>query len=191
MSAVQPAQTVLEAVPWVKTLLDYTDKVVACIPENADTIRPTDPNGGWVMSAFEQALHIVDERWELAGTLTGQDHRDRMFLQEYGGTAKPWRFKSATRAEVLDSLAGSRQLVDEVLGWPQSVLAEPTDGTRAAFQQRLAAMREQGKDTAQAEAAGPSTLINLLLFLNAHEQGHRAVLQHMLRMHGVEVVRLA
>lgn len=191
MDAPQAETTISFALPWVKVFLDYTDAVIQCLPEDSATIRPVDPKGAFVFSAQEQALHIADERWDVLESITGEDHSARRFAEGYPGKDKPWLFKEASREQVLASLKDSRKQLDTLFMGPATSLNATTPALIKAHEKRLEALRAAGKDTAEALAKGPSTVGNMLLFLTTHEAGHRAVLQHMLRLHGVEVTRLA
>jgi uncharacterized damage-inducible protein DinB len=191
MEATSEAKTLLAEMPWIKTLLDYTDAVCQGLPEDADALRPVDPAGGFVFSAKELAAHIADERWSLCQAVTGEDHSANCFAGDYPGKDKPWLFRAATNGEILASLAAGRAKVDELLRLGAVAWHETTPGLVKQHAQRIAKLRAEGKDTAALEAKGPSTLGNILLFLVAHETGHRSVLQHLLRMHGVNVARFA
>jgi hypothetical protein len=191
MEAPQAETTIYHALPWVKVFLDYTDAVAPCLPENSDAIRPVDPKGAFVFSAKEQAMHIADERWEVLESISGVDHSVRRFSADYPGKDKPWVFKEASREQILVSIKDSRALLDALFCEPAANLSASTPALIQAYEKRLETLRAAGKDTAEAQAKGPSTLGNMLLFLVAHEAGHRAVLQHMLRLHGVEVTRFA
>jgi uncharacterized damage-inducible protein DinB len=191
MEAPQAETTIYHALPWVKVFLDYTDAVVQGLPDDSAAIRPVDPKDAFVFSAKEQAMHVADVRWDVLEWITGADHSQRRFAGDYPGKDKPWVFKEATRERILASLLDSRQQLDVLFSGPAAGLDASTPALIKAYEKRLDAMRTAGKDTAEAQANGPSTLGNMLLFLTTHEAGHRAVLQHMLRLHGVEVTRLA
>jgi len=187
--------TALEVLPWAKWLMDYSDAVVNSLPENEAALdwRPTDDAGGWYLSIREQAMHIVDERLEVVSNITGQDFSGMMFLQDYGGTEKPWTFKPGTRAQIIESLKAGRAAADEMLSMPPAQLLESTDALRAKFSEWCEKLKEQGKDEelAKLQARGPGRIINMVMFLMGHEQSHRSVLQHLLRRQGHEVARLA
>ena len=89
--------------------------------------------------------------------MTGEELKGRHFMQEYGGTDKPWEFKPLKRDEVLASLKQARERVDEVLSWPANALAEPTEAVEKAHAERIKALRDAGEDTSEQEAAGPPT----------------------------------
>jgi hypothetical protein len=184
----------LQLLPWAKTFLDYTDAVVADIPEDDAALdwRPTDEAGSWYFSIREQAMHIADERHD-ALWLKGEDPKDRLFMQEFGGPSKPWVFRNGSRAEIFESLKEGRRLLNELLSKPHNELLETTDRLRIKHRDHIAKLRDEGKDE-QAdllEARGPARIINQVLFLIAHEQAHRAVLQTMLRQRGHSVTRYA
>lgn len=191
MEAIQPAKTIVAEMPWIKICLDYTDAVCSSLPDNADELRPVDPTGGFMFSAKELALHLADERWSLYQMITGEDQSAQCYTLEYPGKDQPWRFKTASNNEIIASLEEGRSKIEQLLARPAGAWHESTPGLEQTHNERLAKLREEGKDTAALEAKGPSTLGNILLFLVAHEMGHRSVLQHMLRVHGVAVARFA
>ena len=183
-----------QLLPWAKTFLDYTDAVINSLPEDEDALdwRPTDAAGTWYFSIREQAMHIVDERHD-AMWLSGEDPQGHLFMQEYGGTQKPWEFRKGSRAEIIESLKAGRSLLNSWLSRPNQELLETTDRLREKHRTAVARLREEGKgDEADLlEVRGPSRIINSILFLIAHEQSHRSVLQHLLRQRGHEVTRYA
>jgi len=184
----------LQLLPWAKIFLDYTDAIVNDIPEDEAALdwRPADDAGTWYFSIREQAMHIVDERHDVLW-LRGEDPKDRLFMQEFGGTAKPWDFKQGSRAEIIESLKEGRRLLNELLSKPHQELLGTTDRLRLKHRDQIEKLRDDGKDE-QAdllEARGPARIINQVLFLIAHEQAHRAVLQTMLRQRGHTVTRMA
>lgn len=191
MDAPQAEATIYSILPWVNVFLNYTDAVVQCLPEDSITIRPVDPKGGFVFSAKEQVMHIADERWSVLEAVNGGDYSGRRFCSEYPGKAEPWTFRPASRDEILKSIKDSREQLDALFSGPAASLNATTPALVLAHEQHLAEMQAAGKDTTGAIAKGPSSLGNMVLFLTTHEAGHRAVLQHMLRMHGAEVTRFA
>lgn len=196
MSAVMTADTsALQVLTWATTFLNYTDAVIGDLPaaDAALDWRPADNAGGYYFSIREQAMHIADERHDMLGWITGASREGKLFLTDYGGTGKPWAFKSGSKAEIVASLQAGRAAVDALLARPMSELLETTPGLTARFEKALADMRAAGKDeeAAKREAAGPSRVLNIVLFLIAHEQSHRSVLQTMLRQQGHNVTRYA
>jgi len=187
----QMQRTIGQELSWANTLLGYTDEVVASIPEDALDLRFTDPKGGYFFSARELMMHIADTRWNAAAWVEGEDVSARQFRQEYGGTQQPWKFTSAGKDEILARLAESRKYIEATLARPAADMHLITEHQRAAHEQRVKARRKQGLDTASLEAGGPPSLIDLLLFLIAHEQSHRAELQWLMRANGKTVHRLA
>lgn len=190
MTIAQPIATILSVMPYIKVYLDYTDVVCRSLPEDAAALRPVDPAGGFVFSALEQALHIADERWNLYSSLTGEDCASRRFLLEYPGKDQPWLFRDATRDQALASLRDGREKVDEILALPAEAWLITTPALAEEHRAQIARRQAAGLDTVQLEAAGAPTLGNYVLEMVAHETGHRAVLQQMLRLHGVVVARL-
>lgn len=196
MSAQPQAVTELnlgQLLTWCKVLLNYTDEVVANIPEDDAGLdwRPTDDKGGWYFSIREQAMHIADTRHSALGWITGEDAAAREFCTEYGGTEKPWEFKRASRAEILASLQAGREAVDAWLARPLSAALETTPNLVAEHEKILAQLKADGKDASEREARGPGRIINVIFFIVTHEQSHRSVLQSMLRQRGYEVTRYA
>ena len=178
--------------PWLGVLLNYTDAVCDALPDDDREIRPEDPAGAFVFSALEQAMHIADQRWEFLKWLTGEDHTDRLFLKKYPGKQGTWEFRGAGREDVLYSLKSARSSMDELLEvLPAAAWNETTPELTRMHEKRMERARSEGIETADFEQQGPSTLGNMVLFMVAHETGHRAVLQHMLRMAGIAVVRFA
>jgi len=193
MSAVLTELTAGQILAWSKVFLDYTDAVVASLPEDDESLdwRPTDAQGGWYLSIREQAMHIADTRHDSLGEVTGTETEADDFCTVFGGLEKPWQFRKASRAEILARLKSGRDLVDAWLARPLSELLETTPSLIAQYEKVLTQLREAGQDTAAREARGPNRIINVLFFLCAHEQSHRTVLQTMLRQRGHAVVRYA
>lgn len=193
MSAMQGELSAGQVLPWAKVFLNYTDEVVASIPEDDAGLdwRLTDEKGGWYFSIREQAMHIADTRHSALGWITGDDPAGKEFCTEYGGTGKPWEFKQASRAEILASLKAGREAVDAWLARPLSEILETTPKLIAEHEKLIAQLKADGKDTAEREARGPGRIVNVLFFIASHEQSHRSVLQTMLRQRGYEVARYA
>jgi hypothetical protein len=185
----------LQLLPWAKIMLDYTDAVIGSLPEDDAELdwRPSDAAATWYFSPREQAMHIVDERHDALSWITGDSTEGKMFLKEYGGTGKPWEFKPATREQILESCKAGRIALNQLLSKPHHELLETTDKLREEHQRVVAKLREDDKDEEAdiREARGPGRIINTVLFIISHEQSHRSVLQHMLRLRGHEVVRYA
>jgi len=184
-------RTIGQELTWARTLMVYTDAVVASIPEEALEIRLTDPQGGYFFSARELMMHIADSRWNAAGWIDGEDVSDRQFRQEYGGTEQPWKFTAAGKDEIVSRLAEGRNSVEKLLARPAADLHFVSEHQREAHRQRIEARQAEGLDTESLEAGGPPSLIDILLFVVAHEQSHRSELQWLMRACGFNVHRLA
>lgn len=182
-----------QVLPWATTFLNYADEIVGNIPADDAELdwRPDDGCGGWYFSIREQAMHIADTRHYILGSITGAESDANDFCIEYGGTDKPWQFKRASRDEIISRMQAGREALNAWLSQPASVLLESSESLVKQHEKVLTQLREAGKDTAEREARGPSRVVNMLLFLVAHEQGHRSVLQNMLRQRGHAVVRYA
>ncbi len=193
MSALPTELTAGQILAWSKVFLDYTDAVVASIPEDDESLdwRPTDERGGWYFNIREQAMHIADTRHDSLGEVSGTETEADDFCTEFGGTEKPWQFRNASRDEILARLKSGRELMDAWLAKPLSEVLETTPSLIVQYEKVLAQLREAGQDTTAREARGPNRIINVLFFISAHEQSHRTVLQAMLRQRGHEVVRYA
>jgi uncharacterized damage-inducible protein DinB len=193
-SDINPASAA-QLLPWAKIFLDYTDSIISNLPESDADLdwRPTDDKGGWYFSIREQAMHIVDERHDALGWITGEQDDEKLFLKEYGGTEKPWEFKPASREQIVESLQAGRAALDDLLSGPPESLLETTDSLRRQHNEYIAKLREGGKEdeAKKREERGPGRIINTVLFIIAHEQAHRAVLQTMLRQRGHDVARMA
>lgn len=183
--------TGLQVMPYAKLFLDYTDKVVAGLPEDEAELdwRPTDAKGGYYFSLRERAIYISDMRFIVPAWIDGGDVSDKTFALSYGGPDEPWTFKPTTRAGILARNAEGRANVDSWLGrlTPEILGTSPT--LEQEFEQQIAMFREKGEDTTARERRGPRRVIDLLLFLLAGEQRHMAVLQYMLRLRGYAVAR--
>jgi hypothetical protein len=90
-----PSITIAQHLPWVNSTLDYTDRLVGLIPDDMLDLRPVDPNGGFFFSLTEVAMHLADERRELARMLGGCTSREGFWTAaswETGGAGTPWQF---------------------------------------------------------------------------------------------------
>jgi hypothetical protein len=163
------------------------------LPEDEAALdyRPVDPSGAYVFSIREQAMHIADTRHDALGWITGVDTDSEDFCIEYGGPDKPWQWKHATRVEILARHSAGREAIDAWLRQPQSDMLAVTSHMQAEFDKTNAELTADGKDISERLARGPAPVINVLLFVLAHEQSHRTVLQYMLRMSGQKVARHA
>jgi uncharacterized damage-inducible protein DinB len=85
----------------------------------------------------------------------------------------------------------ARDLLEPFFELPLEQLGRPTAASQKAYDERLAKLKAEGKDTSDHEKKGPQTVADCLLFLVGHEQSHRGVLQAMLRLHSLEVTRYA
>jgi uncharacterized damage-inducible protein DinB len=189
-------KTIWQSMPWLKRMLDYTDKVCAGITEENSGLRPEDSQGGYYFSAKELLLHIVDSRWQFLGWLEGGSAIERYaaekYMTEYGVAGEPWYFRDATVAEALARLAESRAKLEAWLSQhPASLLMEMTDSLRFVHTMFVERMKSHGMDTAEFEAAGPSIIADVLVQLTGHEQAHRVSIQAILRQHGCDVHRAA
>ncbi len=191
MEAATKKRTIAQDLVWANHMLDYTDQVCEGLTEENFNLRPTDPAGGYFFSVGEQAMHIVDSRWGMLSWMDGNDYSDREYSGAYPGKDKPWLFKEASTQEVIASLKEAREKINEIMAGDSAGLIETTVGTVSSYEESLKKAKDAGKDTKELEAEGPATLCNVLLFLCAHEQAHRGVLQTTLRMNGVDVSRVA
>jgi hypothetical protein len=150
--------------------------------------RPQDPSGNYSFSLAEIAMHIADERLELARRLSGSADEDGYWtLKAQWMSGEAWEFrKPASMAEVVKSLLRGREALREWLEHPQEDLLETTPGTRAAFEKHIAGMSQQGREPdAALVRRGPASLVRIMMFLCMHESGHRGSLQTLLRQHGI------
>jgi uncharacterized damage-inducible protein DinB len=186
-------RTIAQVIPWAKTFLQYTDDVINDLPEDDAALdyRQVDPAGGYVFSVREQAMHIADTRHSAIGWLTGNPEDDDDFCTDYGGTDKPWLWKSASRDEIIARNKAGREKVEAWMNKPADAMFEVTAKTQQSFDEANAKLTAEGKDISERLARGPAPVINTLLFIVAHELGHRAMLQHLLRMSGHKVTRYA
>lgn len=185
--------TCYQLIPWAKTFLQYTDDVINALPEDEAALdyRQADPQGGYVMSIREQAMHITDTRHSALGWLTGAADDADKFCIEYGGPDKAWQWQTATRDEIIERNTAGRAKLDEWFSKPGTALFETSPQIIAKFAERSAQLEAEGKDISERLAAGPQRVINALFFIVAHETSHRTVLQHLLRMSGQSTVRYA
>jgi len=190
--ATSPAITIGQHLPWVNMTLDYTEQIVSKIPEDLLDFRPVDPNGHFMFSLAELAMHCADTRRMFARQLAGTESEEGMWTEwdenDAGSEmAMTWRFKPrGTKQEILDSLRTAREELQPWFELPLSSLMEATDGTRALFDQNLTKLRAKGVDVAEMELRGPSTINRVLFALTAHEAGHRGTLQTLARLQGVD-----
>lgn len=182
---------ITDAIWSVGVMLDYCDKVAAAIPRNLIDWRPEYPAGDYAFSLGEQVKHIADTRVYTANVLSGENAAYEKWAGDYPGTDGAWSFRAGSYDEIMASLKVGRELLVPWIERPMSELLLPTAGTRAIWERQLAAKREAGEDTAALEAKGPGSLVNSLLFHVAHENGHRTVLQTLLRQAGAPAQRLA
>ncbi len=188
--------SIYQSLPWLKQMMDYTDKVCGGVTEASGALRPVDPQGGYCFSVRELLLHIADSRWQCLVWLGGGAEEEARFnaeryLVKYGGTGEPWQFKAASVAEALARLQEVRGRLETLLAQPAAGLLGTTEALRTAHEAFIQRLRATGTDTAELEAAGPGNNINALVFLTGHEQAHRAQIQMILRTHGYEVFRVA
>jgi uncharacterized damage-inducible protein DinB len=187
-TAMQPALSIGDALPWVRMTLDYTDRLAGSIPENLLDWRSPDPSGAFSFSLGEIAAHTADARRMFVATLTGEKDESAYWSS---GPKEPdyklWEFRSFTLPEVIESLAASRALVEEWLARPASGMLEATDGTRESWEKMKAKLTEDGQaeELVKAELRGPATVLRIMMALAVHEAGHRGSLQTLLRQHGV------
>lgn len=189
-SAMQAAaMTVGDQMPWVSMTFDYMDKICALIPEDKIDWRPEDPSGKWCFSLGEIAMHVADARTMFARTLSGDDSEEGYWMDYPKDDSGVWTRKRepGSLQEILDSLAAGSAALKPWLNKPYSEILSGTPGTEAAFEKNLAKMREAGKDTADAERRGPTTINRVLMAAACHEAGHRGALQTLLRQLGLNV----
>jgi hypothetical protein len=197
MDATQAARKPLEALtgqellPYAQLMLDYTDTLLGELPTDEAELdwRPADSAGGWYFSLREQALHIVDFRFIVLGWITGDSFMNKTYFTEHGGADEPWQFKPSTHENIVASGKAGRAELDAMLVRPVPELLAPSPALEEQFAAGLQRMRAQGDDTGALEARGPRRAIDLIVFLLAHEQGHRALLQFQLRQRGHRVTR--
>ncbi|MEZ5337053.1 MAG: DinB family protein [bacterium] len=182
---------IIDAIWSITAMLDYTDKIAAVVTEELVDWRPGMPDGSYSFSVGEQLKHIADYRAYVAEMLSGEKAGYVRWAADYPGRDQPWQFREGSLTEILERLQFSRSLIQPWLEQGFSTLLMPTEGTTQSYTQQLSALREKGENTAALEAAGPGSLASAILFLVAHENGHRSVLQTLLRLAGAPVERLA
>ena len=182
---------ICDAIWSVAVLLDYSESIAGYVPRDRIDWRPEYPAGDFAFSLGEQIKHIADTRVYVANTLSGTEAAYEKWAGEYPGRTSAWTFREGSYDEIMESLRFARSLVQPWIERPYSEMLLPTEGTRRAWERTLATKREAGEDAAELAAKGPGTLASSILFLTAHENGHRTVLQTLLRQAGIAVERLA
>ena len=184
-AATQTQLTVGGFLPWVNMMLDYMDEIAALIPEDKLDWRPEDPTGRFTFSLGEIAMHAADARRMFARQLAGNDSEED-YWSEGPNEQGVWKFREyGDKQTILNSLADARQELKAYIDMPAKAYTETTDGTRKAYEKLLAQMREQGKNTTEIEARGPSNIVRVMMATIAHESGHRGSLQTLLRQFGI------
>jgi uncharacterized damage-inducible protein DinB len=188
--SLQSTVTIGQHLPWVNNTFDYMEKLVGLIPEDMLDWRPTDPNGHFMFSLAELAMHAADSRIMFARQLADSDSKEGYFSATDDDTADEdgqWRFKAHNGKEsILEGLRRSRAELQPWLDLPVDQLHQPTPGTQKVYDRALEMMREKGDDTSALEARGPATINRVLFAVAAHEAGHRGTLQTLLRLQGVD-----
>lgn len=184
-------RSIADALGMLRAYMDYTDQVCRAVPADKLDWRPAGADGGYYFSLGESIQHISDTRRQFARQLAGSDSEEGMWNTTYTDAETPWEFRAGTLDELLASLDAGRAELEPWLELPFSDFTQPTPGTTAAYEARLAAKREAGEDTALLERRGPATLASVLLFFSSHEQGHRGVLQTQLRQLGFTIQKMA
>lgn len=183
----QPQLTIGQSLPWVNMMFDYTEKIAATLTPELRDWRPTDPNGKFFFSLGELVAHSADARRMFGRQLTGNQSEDDYWSSGPSEADGVWQFKPLGSPEQLvASLKSAREELQPWLDKPASEQWTATEGTQAVFAKALAQMKEAGKDTAEMEARGAANVNRILFAVIAHESGHRAVLQTLLRMNGVD-----
>ncbi len=186
-AATQPGLSVAGFLPWINMVLDYTDEIVALIPEDKLDWRPEDPTGHFCFSLGEIAMHIADARRMFARQLSGSESEDG-YWSEGPDAQGVWKFTPpAGKAEILHSMNEARRELKAYLDLPAASYTQTTDGSRSTFEKSLERLREAGQPTNEAEARGPANIVRVLMAVIAHEAGHRGSLQTLLRMQGVNM----
>jgi hypothetical protein len=62
MSVAAQAVTIGQHLPWVNMTLDYTESLLEKTPDELLDFRPVDPNGHFMFSIAELAMHCADTR---------------------------------------------------------------------------------------------------------------------------------
>ena len=182
---------IIDAIWSVGVMLDYTHRIAGYVTPELIDWRPDSPKGDYFFSIGEQLKHITDTRVYAVEMLSGEKIDYKRWAGDYPGRDEAWQFRDGSFEEIMERLEFSRQLVQPWIEMSFSAMLLPTEGTRRSYEEQLAGLKEKGEDTAMLEAKGPGTLASTILFLVAHENGHRAVLQTMLRLAGADVERLA
>jgi len=177
--------TLEQALPWIPMVLDMTERLTALIPEEKLSWRLPDPSGRWAFSLGELALHCADSRRMFARQLAG-DASETGYWSDGPGEGGVWKFRDTPgREEILRSLRETRAELQLFLDRPAADMTAITDGARATFARALEQMKSKGQDSSAAERRGPPNIVRILMAVVAHENGHRAVLQTMLRLQGI------
>lgn len=175
------------AFPWLTLALDQTDKIAAIVPEDKLEWRLSDPSGKWHFSLAEIVMHCADARRLFARMMSGLERPDD-YASPGPSENGVWSFRPyQSKQAILDDLAAARE---ELRPWLERPLAEAmtvVDPTRATWEQNLARMKEKEMDTAVEELRGTPSILRVLMGCVVHETGHRASLQTLLRMHGVNL----
>jgi uncharacterized damage-inducible protein DinB len=167
--------------------LDYTDQVCAHIPDDMLDWRPEHPAGNFMFSLAEIAMHCADARLMFARQLSG-DNNTSDYWSAGPDEAGKWLFRPyGTKQAIIDSLAAARGELEPFTSRPAEELTATTPGTESAYSKTLSWMKEQGQETAEAEARGPATIMRVLMALTTHESGHRGSLMTLLHMQGVKL----
>jgi uncharacterized damage-inducible protein DinB len=184
----QKEATIGQMLPWTSMMLDYTEKVAGALTDELRDWRPADPSGKFFFSLGELVAHCADARRMFARQLAGSTSEDGYWSSgpAEGDPDGVWQFKPLpSAAELAASLKDARAELQPWLDMPAAEQWTVTDGAKAVFAKNLAAMRDKGMDTAESELRGPANINRILFAVVAHESGHRAALQTLLRMQGV------
>lgn len=184
-AAAQAEATIGLALPWTSMTFDYTERIAATLTDELRDWRPNDPSGKFSFSLGEIVAHCADSRRMFARQLSGDDSTEG-YWSEGPDESGVWKFKELPSAsELLDSLKSARAELQTWLDKPASEQWQATAGTRAVFERHLQQLRENAKDTTEAERRGPANINRVLFAAACHESGHRGSLQTLLRMQGV------
>ena len=110
------------------------------------------------------------------------------YLAEIADTVRGYKKRAAQQAALareVQQLRAARQELQPFLDLPASSLTAVLQPTLESFDKMVAQLKEQGKDTSEIEARGPANVVRVMMALVAHESGHRASLQTLLRLQGV------
>lgn len=188
MSITTDAQ-VSDLLPFVKETLDKTDLICSLIPEHLLDWRPADPSGRFSFSLGEIAIHIGDSRRSFARVLSG-NNTEGGYLSDFlpqPENGSNWRFKPASKTQIMEHLASARLELEEWLYKPADQILESTEASRARFERHIAKLESDGKNTSEALRRGPVSINRTLAYTATHESGHRGSLQTLLRSHGINV----